>query len=328
MFVLGIQGSPRKNGNSDYLLTTFLKACESFGARTQVVHPGKLNIKPCEELIVCEKKGFCPIKDEMEEKGYALVKRADVVVLASPVFFYSVTAQAKIFIDRCQMFWGRKYKLKLADPDLYSRQGFLLSVGASGGKRLFEGVELTAKYFFDAISADFTGSLTYKNVEDSKDILPRAEVPQEIQDAVKHLLEPLMARPCILFVSRQDSCRSHMAAAFVKETVKGRARVLTAGYEAAGKPNPDMVTVMAEKGLDLKYQTPNCLEQVLADLGSVRKSDRIIFMGTQKEMPSLLPASTLVWDLPKKERPSLDDLRELREIIQSRVRDLPASVGI
>ncbi len=328
MFVLGIQGSPRKNGNSDYLLTTFLKACESFGARTQVVHPGKLDIKPCQELIVCEKKGFCPIKDEMEEKGYALVKKADVVVLASPVFFYNVTAQAKIFIDRCQMFWGRKYKLRLVDPDVYSRQGFLLSVGASGGKRLFEGVELTAKYFFDAISADFTGSLTYKNVEDSKDILPRPEVPREIQDAVKHLLEPLLAKPCILFVSRQDSCRSQMAAAFVKEAVKGRARVLTAGYEAAEKPDPDMVTVMAEKGLDLKYQTPNSLEQVLVDLGSGRKPDRIIFMGTKNEMPSLLPPLTQVWDMSKKETASLDDLRNLRDLIQSRSRDLPASVGV
>ncbi len=61
MFVLGIQGSPRKKGNSDYLLTSFLKACESHGAQTQVIHPEKLDIQPCRELIVCEKKGFCPM---------------------------------------------------------------------------------------------------------------------------------------------------------------------------------------------------------------------------------------------------------------------------
>lgn len=328
MFVLGIQGSPRKNGNSDYLLTSFLKACESFGARTQIIHPGKLNFKPCEELIVCEKKGFCPIKDEMEEKGYSLVKKADVVVLASPVFFYNVTAQAKIFIDRCQMFWGRKYKLKLVDPDVYTRQGFLLSVGASGGKRLFEGVELTAKYFFDAISADFSGSLTYKNVEDSKDILPRSEVSREIQDAVKHLLEPMLARKTILFVSKEDSCRSHMAAAFVKEAAKGRARVLTAGYEPAEKIDPDMVKVMAEKGLDLKYQIPQPLERVLADLGPGRKPDRIIFMGADENKPSLPGCSIEAWGILRQDKSSKEDLGKLRDEIQSRAGGILSSLGI
>jgi len=328
MFVLGIQGSPRKNGNSDYLLTSFLKECEAFGAKTQIIHPGKLDIKPCEELIVCEKKGFCPIKDEMEEKGYSLVKKADVVVLASPVFFYNVTAQAKIFIDRCQMFWGRKYKLKLVDPDSYSRQGFLLSVGASGGKRLFEGVELTAKYFFDAISADFSGALTYKNVEDSKDILPRAEVPKEIRDAVKHLLEPLLARKTLLFVSKEDSCRSHMAAAFVKEAVKGRARVLTAGYEPGAKIDPAMVKAMAEKGLDLKYQTPHSLDQVLADLGPGGKPDRIIFMGADENMPSLPGDSIESWDLLNQDKKSLADLGKLRDEIESRARGIASSLGV
>ncbi|MCG8618354.1 MAG: flavodoxin family protein, partial [Desulfobacterales bacterium] len=113
MFVLGIQGSPRKNGNCEYLLSAFLKECETRGARTETIRPHNLDIGPCKELIVCEKKGFCPIRDQMEELGYEKIRQADVVVLASPVFFYGVTAQVKVFIDRCQMFWGRKYKLRL-----------------------------------------------------------------------------------------------------------------------------------------------------------------------------------------------------------------------
>ena len=259
MFVLGIQGSPRKKGNCDHLLTLFLKTCESHGAITRVIHPEKLDIGPCRELLVCEKKGVCPIRDEMEEKGYALVKQADVVVLASPVFFYNVTAQAKVFIDRCQMFWGRKYKLRLVDPDGYSRQGFLLSVAASGGKRLFEGVELTTQYFFDAISADYAGSLTYRNVEDAGEILPRPELAEEIQDAVKHLLEPVIAKKSILFVSNKDACLCQMAAAFLKDAVKSRILVLTAGVDAAEAVDPDMVRVMAEKHLDLKYRIPQSI---------------------------------------------------------------------
>jgi arsenate reductase len=318
MFVLGIQGSPRKKGNSDHLLTLFLKACESHGATTRVIHPEKLDIGPCRELLVCEKKGVSPIRDEMEEKGYALVKKADVVVLASPVFFYNVTAQAKVFIDRCQMFWGRKYKLRLVDPDRYSRQGFLLSVAASGGKRLFEGVELTTKYFFDAISADYAGSLTYRNVEDAGEILPRPELAEEIQDAVKHLLAPVLAKKRILFVSNKDACLGQMAAAFVKDAVKGRILVLTAGTDAAAAVDPDMVRAMAEKHLDLKYRVPQSLDGVLAGLDG--PPHRVIYIGPKETTPALPYARVETWDIVKDETPSLEGVRTLRDEIELRVK--------
>jgi arsenate reductase len=318
MFVLGIQGSPRKKGNCDHLLTLFLKACESHGAITRVIHPEKLDIGPCRELLVCEKKGVCPIRDEMEEKGYALVKQADVVVLASPVFFYNVTAQAKVFIDRCQMFWGRKYKLRLVDPDGYSRQGFLLSVAASGGKRLFEGGELTTKYFFDAISADYAGSLTYRNVEDAGEILPRPELAEEIQDAVKHLLAPVIAKKRILFISNKDACLGQMAAAFLKEAVKGRVLVLTAGVDAAAAVDQDMVRAMAEKHLDLKYRVPQSLDGVLA--GLARPPHRVIFIGAKETTPDLPHARIETWDIVKSAIPSLEELRNLRDEIELRVK--------
>lgn len=318
MFVLGIQGSPRKKGNCDHLLTLFLKACESHGAKTQVICPEKLDIGPCRELLVCEKKGFCPIRDEMEEKGYALVKKADVVVLASPVFFYNVTAQAKVFIDRCQMFWGRKYKLRLKDPDGYSRQGFLLSVGASGGKRLFEGVELTAKYFFDAISADYAGALTYRNVEDAGDILPRPELATEIQDAAKHLLTTMLTKKSILFVSNKDACLSQMAAAFLKDAVKGRMLVWTAGMDAVKAVDPDMVRVMAEKNLDLKYRVPQSLDGVLT--GMNRDLHRVIFIGPKETTPDLACASVETWDIVTPGTPSLEAFRKIRDEIELRVK--------
>ncbi len=318
MFVLGIQGSPRKNGNCDHLLTLFLKACESHGAITRVIHPEKLDVGPCRELLVCEKKGVCPIRDEMEKKGYSLVKKADVVVLASPVFFYNVTAQAKVFIDRCQMFWGRKYKLRLKDPDGYSRQGFLLSVGASGGKRLFEGVELTAKYFFDAISADYAGSLTYRNVEDAGDILPRPELAEQIQDAAKHLLTPMLMKKSILFVSNKDACLSQMAAAFLKDAVKGRMLVLTAGMDAAKAVDPDMARVMAEKNLDLKYRVPQSLDGVLA--GMDKDPHRVIFIGLKDTTPDLSCANVETWDIVTPQIPSLEAFRTLRDEIELRVK--------
>ena len=147
MNILCLQGSPRKKGNTRDLVSMFAKQAVEYGAQVKTLHAPELDIQPCKELIVCEKKGFCPIKDGME-RIYSLIKDADLIVLASPVFFYSVTAQLKILIDRCQMFWARKYKLGLKEPNAGSRQGFVLSCGGSGGKKLFDGIELTAKIYF------------------------------------------------------------------------------------------------------------------------------------------------------------------------------------
>ena len=313
MFVLGIQGSPRKNGNSEYLLSSFLKECEQFGASTRIIQTRDLSVHPCRELIVCEKKGFCPIKDEMESKGYALLKQADVIVLASPVFFYNVSAQAKIFIDRCQMFWGRKYKLRLKDPDRFSRQGFLLSVAASGGKRLFEGVELTAKYFFDALSADYTGSLTYKKVEDAGEIIVRPELEQEIRDAVSHLLTPEQEKKRLIFISQNGQCRSLIATAFAKEKTRGQVRVVAAGLTSGNDVQPDLVKAMESMGLDIKYWRSLALDMALKETQKLR--DKLVFLGTAQDFEGLgtLKENCELWEVTL---PDLEDQTSLKTAIE------------
>ncbi|WDP84174.1 MAG: NAD(P)H-dependent oxidoreductase [Desulfobacter sp.] len=324
MFVLGIQGSPRKNGNSQFLLSSFLKACEALGAKTHVIHTPGLDISPCKELLVCEKKGFCPLKDKMEILGYQMIKKADVVVLASPVFFYNVSAQAKIFIDRCQMFWGRKYKLGLKDPDRFSRQGFLLSVAASGGKRLFEGVELTAKYFFDAVSADFTGSLTYKKVEDAGDIIVRPELDQEIQEAAAHVLSQEMDKKQLFFVSDHGRSRSLMAAAFAKEEAQGRIRVSAAGLTAGEPPKQEMIKAMADCGLDLKYGSVLFPEDFAQAFEKLSPHDRVVYIGTKNQRPTDfgLPERTIIWEIPEPEPGNYKFVLDARKRIQAKVKSL------
>ena len=107
-------------------------------------------ISPCMEIYHCFKDGTCPIKDDMQEL-YDKLLAADVVALASPIFFYNVSAQAKAMIDRTQALWARRYVLKQDFPG-GDRQGVLLAVGATQGRLLFVGTRLTAKYFFDAIN--------------------------------------------------------------------------------------------------------------------------------------------------------------------------------
>lgn len=168
MFILGLQGSPRRNGNTSHLMSLCMAEGERAGALTHTVEIDKRHILPCKEYLVCDKKGYCPIDDDMKHEIYALIRRADVIISASPVFFYNVTAQLKALMDRCQTFWARKYRLKLRDPGARMRRGAMLSVAATKGKALFDAVELTTQYFFDAVDAKYEGSLTYRGIETLK----------------------------------------------------------------------------------------------------------------------------------------------------------------
>jgi hypothetical protein len=64
MFVLGIQGSPRKKGNTGFLLSAFMDQARKLGAKTDVIEVDKKNVLPCKEYLVCEKMGLCPIDDD------------------------------------------------------------------------------------------------------------------------------------------------------------------------------------------------------------------------------------------------------------------------
>lgn len=323
MFILGIQGSPRINGNSRWLLSSFLKECEQYGATTQTIDCCKADILPCRELIVCEKKGYCPLKDDMEKTLYALIRKADIVVLASPVFFYNVTAQVKTLIDRCQMFWGRKYKLKLKDPHSYSRQGFLLSVAASGGEKLFDGIHLTARYFFDAISATYQGALTYKHIEGAKQIRSHPTVKADIKKAAKDLCTPFLEKKSILFISKQDACRGQVAGALARIHSKGKLTVMTAGYDAASQVLPELIPVMEAKNLDLMYQTPRHLE----DINPARMPDLVINLDSENKFMKIPAGEYQNWNIQRPEDLLFESLKILVDQMESRIVTLVASIG-
>ena len=60
MLVLGLQGSPRKKGNTNYLMSLFMEEAVRLGAQTEIIDVPRRNIEPCKELVVCEKKRILP----------------------------------------------------------------------------------------------------------------------------------------------------------------------------------------------------------------------------------------------------------------------------
>ena len=168
--VLGLFGSPRREGNTDLLLEEMLKGAEEAGAQIERIVITELKFSPCIECHGCDETGECVLDDDMA-KVYPKLLEAGWIILASPIFFYGVTAWTKALIDRVQSLWVRKYRLKLAPEDQERRRkGFFISVGATRGEKLFDGALLTVKYFFDALGLEFAGQLLFKGVEGKGDI--------------------------------------------------------------------------------------------------------------------------------------------------------------
>ncbi len=181
MKVLGIMGSPRRQSNTEILLDKALEGAAETGAEVEKILISKLKITPCLEIYACLKDGNCSIKDDMRGLYDKLVE-ADHVILASPIFFYGITAQAKALVDRCQALWVRKHVLKTGLDDSRVRRGLFISVGATKGEKLFDGAVLTVKYFFDAIDVKYAGDLLIKGVDDKGQI---EEHPTALQDAFR-----------------------------------------------------------------------------------------------------------------------------------------------
>ena len=121
MKVLAVSASPRRGGNSDVLCDEFLKGAAESGHEVRKIRLAEKKIAPCVACYACMENHVCARKDDMAEVLDAL-KTADVIVLASPVYFYSISAQMKTMIDRCmadyQAIANKKFYLIVtaADP--------------------------------------------------------------------------------------------------------------------------------------------------------------------------------------------------------------------
>ena len=179
--ILALYGSPRKGGNTELLLDEFVKGARAEGATVDCLRIIDFSIAPCRECLACFRDGRCVIPDDMQQI-YPRLLAADIVVLASPIFFYGVTGWAKALIDRSQALWARKYVLHdtFFGKEGKIRKGFFISVGGTKGQKVFEGAVLTVKYFFDAFDTRYAGELLFRGVDAKGDIIKR---PGALSDA-------------------------------------------------------------------------------------------------------------------------------------------------
>ena len=168
--VLGIAGSPRRAGNTDLLLAEVMKGAASRSAEVKTIILSNLEIAPCQHCDACLETGRCKIEDDMQ-MVYDELGQADWIVLASPIQFMGVTAQAKAMIDRCQALWARKYVLNRPPlGDRRERKGLFVSVGDRTVANLFEPALVTVKSMFRILDITYAGELVFPRVDEKGDI--------------------------------------------------------------------------------------------------------------------------------------------------------------
>lgn len=97
--VLVFKGSPREHGNSSTLADRAVDGAKAAGAEVEVFSLRTMNIKPCDACDTCHETGVCVLKDDMQIL-YPKLIQADAIVIASPIYWFTMNAQTKLFVDR------------------------------------------------------------------------------------------------------------------------------------------------------------------------------------------------------------------------------------
>jgi len=173
MFILGINGSPRIGGNTDILLDKALDGARGKGADIEKIILNTLKFSPCQECKNTRDDGICIIEDDMQ-LVYKKVKKADAIILASPIFFGSLSAQMKMMIDRFQCIWMAKY---IFQKDIFKKKriGGFISVEGTKRRDFFNNAKSIVRNLFKVISVDYKEELFCQGVDEKGEILKHPE---------------------------------------------------------------------------------------------------------------------------------------------------------
>ena len=194
MDVLVFLGSPRKKGNSEVLTEALLEGVRGEGGMPEIIRLCDLKISPCISCGGCDKTGKCVVEDDMTPL-YEKIISTDKIILASPIFFYGITAQAKAFIDRTQALWNRKRLLQRKGEwvDNPERKGFFISVAATRGSKIFTGAILTMKYGYDAMGMQYAGEFLVSGPDKCGDMAKNEIKLAEAKEAGRNFILGLNA---------------------------------------------------------------------------------------------------------------------------------------
>ncbi|GLI32948.1 flavodoxin family protein [Desulforhabdus amnigena] len=183
MKVIGIEGSPREDGNTEKLVRAILAGAAQKGADTRFYKISKMNISPCRGCIGCRESGICVIQDEMTIL-YDEIQASDAIVLGSPIYMWQVTAQTKMLMDRLVVFVKPDFSSRLngkKDLVLAFTQG---NPDPQSFKFYFDYLEKLFSFMY----YDVRGRVVAHGMRKKDDILDQKEVLERAREIGKSLV--------------------------------------------------------------------------------------------------------------------------------------------
>ncbi len=138
--VIVVSTTPRKNGNSEILAAEFMRGAKDAGNDVEMIKVREMDLKFCRGCFACQKTKKCVIKDDFNAKMLKSICDADVIVFATPVYYYASSGQLKTFIDRMNPLFTAKQNIH----DIY-----LIATAAENEPRTFKGVKEDIKGYID-----------------------------------------------------------------------------------------------------------------------------------------------------------------------------------
>lgn len=177
MKTLVIFGAARKKGQTKEMMDLFL---ENIEGEVDIVDCYRTKVSPCVDCRNCWKERKCSINDDMQEI-YKKVDAADLIVLASPMYFHSVTGPMKTLLDRFQVYWASE--VRKDRPQGFIKKGVILMVGgARSFEGQFDGGAIVLKGLLHDFSAKCEGIVTFANTDRD-----RVSESEEIKNQLKEI---------------------------------------------------------------------------------------------------------------------------------------------
>lgn len=167
--ILVITGSPRPDGNTNTLVSAFAAAAMSVGHEVQIFDAAKANLSPCHADGSCQERGTCGLKDDGTVL-HGMMCWADILVLASPVYWKGFTAQMKTAIDRLYPFCGKKARANCTVKETY-----LISTAATIGMDVFNTIKKEFAHVNLVLGFKNAGELLVPGMKGPDDLTKKSE---------------------------------------------------------------------------------------------------------------------------------------------------------
>lgn len=159
--VVVLMGSMRKGGNTDLLVKSFAEGAEK-NNKVEIISVADVNVKGCTGCNYCfrNEENNCILKDDMKEV-YSRMAEADIIAIATPVYFYGITSQLKAVIDRLHNPIRKHFQVKKL---------ILLAVAADTGHAVFNGILTTYQLILEYFKLEDGGTIMVSEVDGKGDI--------------------------------------------------------------------------------------------------------------------------------------------------------------